>query len=142
MDLCAQNKLNSQVHNNSVFDTLPIIQAQTKIGSENFPENGIMCDYSRYNYSDAYFEIENFFRMYTQTDFLKPIIDYNNFRNNFNFYVFDLNHQKEKIAAQPIRIEFKFSADVIAQNYVAFALVLSNRLVSISSDGQRHFDLI
>ena len=56
-----QNKLNSQVHNNSVFDTLPIIQAQTKIGSENFPENGIMCDYSRYNYTEAYYQIENFF---------------------------------------------------------------------------------
>ena len=30
------------------------------------------------------------------------------FRNDYNFYIFDLNHQKEKIAAQPIRLEFKF----------------------------------
>ena len=59
---------------------------------------------------EGYYQVENFFKMYTQTDFLKPIIDFNNFRNsmNFNFYVFDLNNQKEKIAAQPIRLEFKF----------------------------------
>ena len=80
-----QNKLNSQVHNNSVFDTLPIIQAQCKIGSENFPENGIMCDYSRYNYCDAYYEVEKFFTYQTETDFLKPIIDYNNFRTDLQF---------------------------------------------------------
>ena len=64
-----QNKFNSQTQNNSVFDTLPIIQAQTKIGSENFPENAILCNYNRYNYCEAYYEIENFFKMYTQTDF-------------------------------------------------------------------------
>ena len=80
--------------------------------------------------------------MYTQTDFLKPIIDYKNFRNEYNFYIFDLNNQKEKIAAQPIRLEFKFDGIIDANTYSAFALVLSNRLVSVSSDGQRHFDLI
>ena len=69
-----------------------------------------MCDYSRYNYCEAYYQVENFFKQFTETTFLKPIIDYKNFREKYNFYIFDLNNQKEKIAAQPIRIEVKFSA--------------------------------
>ena len=102
----ARNKFSDQEQNNSVFDTLPIISAVCKIGSENFPENAILCDYSRYNYCEAYYEIENFLKMYTETTFLKPIINFNKFRIDYNFYVFNLNNQKEKIATQPIRLEF------------------------------------
>ena len=80
--------------------------------------------------------------MYTETTVLKPIIDLSSFRDSFNFYIFDLSKQKEKISAQPIILHFKFDADVVAQNCTAFTLVLSNRVVSVSSDGQRHFDLI
>ena len=38
-------------------------------------------------------------------------------------------------------MEFEFSKNIDAGIY-GFALVLLNKLVSISSDGQRHFDLI
>ena len=64
------------------------------------------------------------------------------FRNNYNFYVFDLSKQKEHIAAQPIRLEFKFSANITVNDYIAYALVLTPRLVSVISDGQRHFNLL
>ena len=42
-------------------------------------------------------------------------------------------------AAQPTKVEFKFSEDVLAGIY-AHALVLKNTLVSVRSDGQRHSD--
>ena len=142
MDLWNTNKFNSQIHNKSLFDRLNVNYCVCKIGSENFPENGISCDYNRDNYSEAYHEIEIFFIHQTQTTFLKPIIDLDMFRTDFNFNIFDLNNQKEKIAAQPIRIEFIFDGIIRANVYTSFALVLSNRLVSVSSDGQRHFDLI
>ena len=66
----------------------------------------------------------------------------NLFRSTYNFYIFDITKQKEHIAAQPIRLEFKFSAVIDVNDYIAYALVLTNKLVSISSDGQRHFDLL
>ena len=43
--------------------------------------------------------------------------------------------------SQPIKIEFKFEG-VVPNDINGYALVLTNKLVSISSDGQRHFDLI
>ena len=42
-------------------------------------------------------------------------------------------------SSQPIKVEFKFDGIVPAGIY-CYALVLTNRLVIISSDGQRMFD--
>ena len=42
---------------------------------------------------------------------------------------------------KPVKVEFKFSENVVAGIY-RYALVLTNKLISISSDGQRMFDLV
>ena len=52
-----------------------------------------------------------------------------------------MKYQKNIEKAQPIKVEFKFSENVPAGIY-GYALLVTNNLVSISSDGQRHFDLI
>ena len=69
-------------------------------------------------------------------------IDLHKIRTNFYFYVFDLSKQKDHIASQPIRLEFKFSAAIAVADYIAYALVLIPKLISISRDGQRRFDLL
>ena len=109
-----------------------------KIGSEKHPDDGIECD----KYDQAYSEIENFYQLKSETNVLNPFIDLHKFRRSYNFYVFDLSKQKDLTASQPIRLEFKFSAAFGVALYIAYALVLTPKLISISSDGQRHFDLI
>ena len=42
---------------------------------------------------------------------------------------------------QPIEVEFKFDG-VVPNDIHGYALVLTNRLISKSSCGKRHFDLI
>ena len=138
----ARNKIDSQVHDNAVFDRLPICNAVCKIGSEKCPDDGIECDYDRDKYDQAYSEIENFYHLNSETNLLNPFIDLNKFRTNYNFYVFDLSKQRDIIASQPIRLEIKFNAAIDVADYIAYALVLTPKLISISSDGQRHFDLI
>ena len=44
------------------------------------------------------------------------------------------------LKTQPVKVEFKFSENIPGGIY-GYALVLTNRLASISSDGQRMFDL-
>ena len=138
----ARNKIDSQIHNNATFDQLPISNAVCKIGSEKYPDDGIECDYDRDKYDQAYSEIENFYHLKSETNPLNPFIDLHKFRTNYNFYVFDLSKQKDQIASQPIRLEFKFNAAIDVADYIAYALVLTPKLISISSDGQRHFDLL
>ena len=58
------------------------------------------------------------------------------------FKVFDLSKQKDQIASQPIRLDFKFNAAFGVADFIAYASVLTPKLISISSDGQRHFDLL
>ena len=125
-----------------MFDRLPISNAVCKIGSEKYPDDGIECDYDRDKYDQAYSEIEISNHLRSETSLLNPFIDLNKFRTNYNFYVFDLSKQKDHIASQPIRLEFKFNAAIVVANFVAYALVLTPKLISISSDGQKHFDLI
>ena len=79
----------------------------------------------------------------SETNLLNPFIDLDKFRTNYNFfYVFDLSKQKDNIASQPIKLEFIFNAAIDVADYIAYALVLTPKLISISSDGQRHFDLL
>ena len=136
----ARNKIDSQTHDNAIFDRLPVSNAVCKIGSEKYPDDGIECDYDRDKYDQAYSEIENFYLLKSETNLLNPFIDLHKFRTNYNFYVFDLSKQKDNIASQPIRLEFKLSAAIDVADYIAYAL--TPKLISISSDGQRHFDLL
>ena len=138
----ARNKIDSQTHDNAIFDRLPVSNAVCKIGSEIYPDDGIECDYDRDKYDQAYSEVENFYLLKSETNLLNPFIDLHKFRTNYNFYVFDLSKQKDPIGSQPIRLKFKFSAAIDVADYIAYALVLTPKLISISSDGQRHFDLL
>ena len=68
-------------------------------------------------------------------------ICYNDFRSSndandigYNLYVFDRRHQKNFELAQPIKAELKFDG-VFPAGIYGCALRLTNKLVSISSDG-------
>ena len=58
-----------------------------------------------------------------------------------NFYVFDKKYHQSFKAFQPIKVEIKFDGDIL-NGINRYALVLINKLVSINSDGEKHFDLI
>ena len=59
----------------------------------------------------------------------------------YNLYVFDIRHQQLLTASQPIKVEIIFDG-VVPNDVNRYALVLTNKLVSVNSDGQKHFDLI
>ena len=46
----ARNKIDSQTHDNAIFDRLPVSNAVCKIRSEKYPDDGIECDYDRDKY--------------------------------------------------------------------------------------------
>ena len=85
----------------------------------------------------------------TKDDILQPYISEADFRRSnaaandigYNLYVFDMRYKKNFTNSQPIKLEFKLEG-VVSNDINGYALVLTNKLVSISSDGQRHFDLI
>ena len=55
----------------------------------------------------------------------------------------DIRHHPDYSSAQTIKVRFDFRPAVpAATNLIGYALLLTNKLVSVSSDGQRQFDLV
>ena len=145
-----RDRRDSQILNNDTFCRLPVVSAQCVIGAEKYPDAGILLNYDDDDdYSQSYAQIKEAFRAVTKDDILQPYISDNDFRFlsakvddvGYNLYVFDIHYQKNYTASQPIKVELIF-VGVNPNNINIYALVLTNKLVSISSDGKRHFDLI
>ena len=144
-----QDRQGSQNLNNDTFYRLPVVSAQCVIGTEKCRDTGILLNYDDDDYSQGYHQIEEAFKALTKDDILQPYISEEDFRSSnvraddvgYNLYVFHIRYKKNYTASQPIKVEFKFDG-VVPNDVNGYALVLTNKLVSISSDGQRHFDLI
>ena len=117
-------------------------------GTENYPDAGIFLNYDEDDYSKGYAQIEKAIRALAKGDILQPYISDNDFISSnagvvelgFNLYVFDITYQQNFTASQPIKVEFE-SDGVVPKDINGYAQVLTNKFDSISSDGQRHFDL-
>ena len=132
---------------NDTFVRLPVISAQVVIGTERYPDSGILLIYDDDDYSQGYGQIKEAFRSLTKDDILKPYISEDDLRSSnegnnigYNIYAFDIRYQKNFENSQPVKVEFKFLENIAAGIYGS-ALVLTNKLASISSDGQRMIDL-
>ena len=134
--------------NDDTFVRLPVISAQVVIGTERYPDSAILLNYEDDDYSQGYGQIKEAFRDLKKEYILKPYISEDDFRSSnegnnigYNIYAFDIRYQKNFEKAQPIKVKFKFSENIPAGIY-GYALVLTNKLINISSDGQRMFDRV
>ena len=139
----------SQNLNNDTFCRLPVTSAQCVIGKEKYPDAGIFFNCDDDDCSQVYGEIIEVFRALTKDDILQPYIPDHDFSISnirvddvgYSLYFIDIRSQQIFTASRPIEVEFKFDG-VVRNDINGYALVLTNRFVSVSSDGQRHYDLI
>ena len=141
------DRQDSQNLNNDTFHRPPVGSAHVAIGTERYPDNSLFLNYDEGDYSQGYGQKNKAFKALTQDDILQPYISEDDFRSTndgdnigYGLYAFDLLYQKNYESSQPIKVESNFYG-VIPANVYGYALALTNRLVSISSDGQRMFDL-
>ena len=141
------DRQNDQNLNNDTFVRLPVISAQVVIRTERQFDSGILLNYDDDDYSQGYGQEKEAFKDLTKDDILQPYISEDDLRSSndgnnigYNIYAFDIRYQKNFGNAQSVKVEFKLSENITARIY-GYALVLANRLVSITSDGQGMFDL-
>ena len=111
-----RDRQDSQNLNNDTFCRLPVVSAECIIGTENYPDAGILLNYDDDDYSQGYHQIKEAFRALTKDDILQPYISEADFRRSnvavndigYNLYVFDIKYQKKFTKSQPIKVEFKF----------------------------------
>ena len=140
--------LDSQNLKNDTFYRLPVVSAQCIIGTEKYPDACISLNYGDDHYSQGYHQNKEAFKALTKNDILQPYKSEEFRSSNVRaddvgsiFYIFDIRYQKNFTASQPSKVEFKFDG-VVPNGINGFALVLTNKLVSISSGGQQNSDLI
>ena len=141
------DRQNDQNLNNDTFVRLPVISARCIIGTEKYPDSAILLNYNDDDYSQGYGQIKEAFRALTKVDILQPYKSEDDFRSSndgvdidYKIHCFDIRYQKSYESGQSVKVEFIFDG-VIPAGIYGYALVLTNRLISVSSDGQRMFDL-
>ena len=132
---------------NDTFCRLPIVSAQCIIGNEKYPDVRKLTNYDDDVFSKGYHQIKEAFIAITKDNILQTYISEDDYRSSnddddigYIIHAFDIRYQKNLESAQPIKVKFIFDGVVPAGIY-GYALVLTNRLTSISSDGQLHFDI-
>ena len=97
-----QGRQESQNLNNDTFCRLPVVSAQCIIGTEKYPDAGILLNYNNDDYSRGYGQIKEVFTALTKDDIFLPNISYDSFKTSnvrvddvgYNLYVFDIRYQK------------------------------------------------
>ena len=143
-----QDRQHDQTLNNDTFYRMTVSSAQCIIGTEKYPDSATLLNYDDDDYSQGYGMVKEAFKALTKDNILQPYISEDDFRSDkngnnigYNIHVFDIRYQKNYQSGQSVKIEFKLDKVVPAGVY-GYALVLTNRLVSISSDGDRMLDLV
>ena len=143
-----RERQDSQTSNKYTFCRLPVTSRQCIIGTEKYPDNCMFLSYDD-DYSQGYSQKKETFITSTKVVILQPFLSDHDFSSSnvkaddisYNLYVLDIRSQQKFTASQPIKFEFSFDG-VVPSDINGYALVKMNKLVSISSDGQRYFNLI
>ena len=144
-----QERQDSQNLKNDTFCRLPVVSTQCNIGTEKYPDTEMLINYDIDDYIQGYHQIKEAFKNLTGDNILQPYISDGDFRSSnvrtvdvsYTLYIFDIRYQKNYTASQSIKVIFKFDG-LNPPDTNGYALVLTNKLTSISSDGQQHFDLV
>ena len=133
----------SQSLNKDTFCILPVTSAQCVIGTEKYPDAVILINFEYDEDNQGCGQIREAFTALTKGVILQPYISDLDFRSSnvttddvgYKLYVFDIRYKQLSTASQLIEVEFEFDA-VVTNDIIRYALVLTNKFVNESSDGQ------
>ena len=77
-----RDRQDSQNLNNDTFCRLPVVSAQCIIGTEKYPDAGILLNYDDDDYSQGYHQIKEAFKALARDNILQPYISDDNFRTS------------------------------------------------------------
>ena len=135
------NKVDEQTHDASTFDTMNVTECYCKIGNKFYTEDRMDINYGTNNYNEAFKEIVSFNKDHNGLAHnIKPYINHRTLKNSHRIYVFDTRYKSDHIGPQPIKLNFKFSAAVA--DVICHALVLTGKVISVNSDGNKMVDIV
>ena len=125
----------------SPFHIMNVTECYCRIASEFYPEDRMNINYGTKNYNEAFKKIITFNKDYNGLPHnIEPYINQGKFKSSHRINVFDTKYQNDLIDPQPIQLNFKFSVAVSV--VICHALVLTRKVISVNSDGNKIVDII
>jgi hypothetical protein len=133
-------KSNNQQQNPAIFNHLNVTGIYALLNSDRYPMIDMNIDFAKCQISKAYRAMAEFKKNYygLSTKESSNQITPSQFIDLYPLYVIDLRRQSEKLknTVQDIQIKASFNENPPA-NTIAYALLLSDRLFHLQSDGVR-----
>ena len=134
------DKDGDQQKNPSIFSHVKLKNMYVTLNSTRYPVVDYDLSFTKQQFSRAYGDAASFRTKYYNMDELvsNPNITPSDYKDLFPLFVFDVSKQSEKLkhSVTDIQIKARFNENVPA-NTEAFALVISDRIVSFQSDGNK-----
>ena len=143
-----QDRFSVQIkHKIMLYSISPdIIECSCVIGSTKFPDcNEYQVDFERNKYNDSYNEVRRFYEHFIQGEG-KPYISFKDYKELYPFIIFALRQLKKMLLASQSSSKQDFVSEqemmVLEQNLQAIGLLLTQKIISVSSDAVRQFDIM
>ena len=134
------NKDGSQDLNPAVFNHCNLKNMYVTLNSERYPAVDYDLDFSNNKYSRAFRDAAKFDnRLYGVSEIIaQPNLTALNYKSICPLFVFDVSKQAERLKSTVLDVQIKatFNSNVEAGT-MAYAVVISDRLLRIKSDGSR-----
>ena len=138
-------KNNEQIANPAIFDHCEVRNIYVTLNAKRYPDTDYENSFTNNNYSRIYGDAATFRKKFYNMDELisNPGIDPVSYKNLFPLFVFDVTKQSEKLKTSVSDIHIKASFnDAIANNTIAYAVIISDRLFHFVSDGSKITNIV
>jgi len=126
------DKDRNQLSNNGLFDNCDLQNAYVQLNNERYPENNLQLNFSGNVYATAYKMLKDYI------SHENCAIEYKDYKDLHPIIVFDVSRQNERIKNTTIDVKIKAEFGTnIPDNTYAYALILSDRVINLQSDGNK-----
>ena len=130
-------KSNSQLANPSLFDNLNVSNIYVMLNYMRYPTADYNISFPRQQFSRVYGDVAEFRTKFFNMNGLisNPNIT-SDYKTLYPLFLFDVSKQSEKLKYSTTDIQIKmYFADNVPSNTIAYAVIISDRLINFQSDG-------
>ena len=133
-------KNGNQVANPSTFDNVNVSNIYVMLNSIRYPTTDYNISFLAQKFSRVYGDVAEFRSKFFNIDELvsSPNITPSDYKSLYPLFLFDVSKQSEKLkySTTDIQIKMHFSVNVDADT-IAYAVIISDRLINFQSDGNK-----
>ena len=134
------NKSGDQNENPSIFNNVNVNNIYATLNSMRYPTADYNASFPETKFSRVYCDSAVFRNKFYNMDYLvsNPNITPSDYRSLFPIFLLDVSKQSEKLKYSTTDIQIKmYFNEVAPANTVAYAVIISDRLINFQSDGNK-----